>query len=186
LQRILESSRDVERSGRRIGQVELANVSDDSEIVWAVYSVDAVNVAAADVRADESDQCVRDVVDERDVDRPTDAETTDADDRRRQTAGERRFLPGLGSTREILPAAPSVTYSAPSGPMVLPFAPSAKPVTSRVAVGSSHGRRARAADGVIIAIRGAANISTKPMPTDFVTRIAGSRASARMFCVFMI
>src|SRR2546430_17053969 len=49
------------------------------------------------------------------------------------------FSPVSGSTREILPAAPSVTYSAPSGPMVLPFAPSAKPVTSRVAVGAPAG-----------------------------------------------
>src|SRR5881394_4664670 len=57
------------------------------------------------------------------------------------------FSPVSGSTREILPAAPSVTYSAPSGPMVLPFAPSAKPVTSRVSVGSSHGGAALAADG---------------------------------------
>ena len=95
LQRELESGRDDERSGRRIGQVELANVSDDGETVWAVYSVDAVNVAAADVRADEGDQCVRDVVDERDVDRPTDDRPTDADDRGRQTAGERRDIPGL-------------------------------------------------------------------------------------------
>jgi hypothetical protein len=68
--------------------------------------------------------------------------------------------------------------------MVLPDAP-AKPVTSRVVVGSSHGRRARAADGVIIAIRAAANISTTPIPTNSV-RIAGFRASARMFCLFMI
>ena len=95
LQRVLESGRDDERSGRRIGQVERANVSDDGETVWAVYSVDAVNVAAADVRADEGDQCVRDVVDERDVDRPTDDRPTDADDRWRQTAGERRDFPGL-------------------------------------------------------------------------------------------
>ena len=71
-----------------------SNVSDDCETVWTVYSVDAVNVAAADVRADEGDQCVRDVVDERDVDRPTDDRPTDADDRCRQTAGERRDFPG--------------------------------------------------------------------------------------------
>ena len=131
LQRILESGRDVERSGRRIGQVELANVSDDRETVWAVHSVDADNVAAADVRADEGDQYVRGVADERDVDRPTDERPTDADDRCRQTAGERcDFSPVCGSTREILPAAPSVTYSAPSGPMVLPLAPSS-PIQTR-------------------------------------------------------
>jgi hypothetical protein len=96
------------------------------------------------------------------------------------------FSPVWGSTREILPAAPSVTYNAPSGPMVLPLAPAAKPVTSRVAVGSSHGCRARAADGVIIAIRVAANNSAIPMRNDFVTRIAGFRASARMFWFLMI
>jgi hypothetical protein len=93
--------------------------------------------------------------------------------------------PVWGSTREILPSAPSVTYSAPSGPMVLPDAPS-RPVTSRVEVGPSHGGAALAADGVIIAIRAAANISTIPIPTDCVTRIAGFRASAKMFCLFMI
>ena len=32
-----------------------ADVRDDGETVWAVHSVDAVNVAAADVRADEGD-----------------------------------------------------------------------------------------------------------------------------------
>src|SRR6266540_7425507 len=69
---------------------ELANVRDDGEAVWAVHSVDADHVAAADVRTDESDQYVRGLADERDVDRPT-----DADDRLRQTAGERRDLPGL-------------------------------------------------------------------------------------------
>ena len=60
--------------------------------MWAVHSVDAVNIAAADVRADESDQYVRNVVDECDVDRTTDA---DCWDRSRQAAGERCFLPGL-------------------------------------------------------------------------------------------
>ncbi len=95
------------------------------------------------------------------------------------------FSPVCGSTREILPAAPSVTYSAPSGPMVLPMAPS-RPVTSRVAVGPPHGDEALAADDVIIAIAAAVNISTIPIPTDSVTRIAGFRASARMFCLFMI
>ena len=74
-----------------LAKLNCANVRDDGETVWAVHSVDAVNVAAADVRADEGDQYVRDVVDERDVDRPTDADV----DRCRQTAGERRFLPGL-------------------------------------------------------------------------------------------
>ena len=51
LQRVLDSGRDEERkrNGRRIGQVERANVRDDGETVWAVHSVDAVNVAAADV-----------------------------------------------------------------------------------------------------------------------------------------
>src|SRR5438034_6398759 len=95
------------------------------------------------------------------------------------------FSPVCGSTREILPAAPSVTYSAPSGPTVLPMAPS-RPVTNRVAVGPGHGDEALAADGVIIAITAAVNISTIPIPTDSVTRIAGFRASARMFCFFII
>ena len=51
-------------------------------------------MAAADVRADEGDQRVRDVVDERDVNRPTDERPTNADDGRRQTADERRDFPG--------------------------------------------------------------------------------------------
>jgi hypothetical protein len=55
-----------------------------------------------------------------------------------------------------------------------------------VAVGPGHGDEALAADGVIIAITAAVNISTIPIPTDSVTRIAGFRASARMFCFFMI
>jgi hypothetical protein len=53
-------------------------------------------------------------------------------------------------------------------------------------VGPSHGGAALAADGVIIAIRAADNSSTIPMPTDFVTRIAGFRASVRMVSLFMI
>jgi hypothetical protein len=53
-------------------------------------------------------------------------------------------------------------------------------------VGPWHGDEALAADGVIIAITAAVNISTIPIPTDFVTRLAGFRASARMFCFFMI
>src|SRR5262245_56085607 len=60
--------------------------------------------------------------------------------------------PVLGSTREILPAAPSVTYSAPPGPMALPEAP-ARPVTSW----------AVAHNGVIIAINVAANNSSIPV-----------------------
>src|SRR5205809_2731842 len=90
--------------------------------------------------------------------------------------------PVSGSTREILPAAPSVTYSAPSGPMVLPFAPSAKPVTSRVAVGPPDGGAA------LDATNPTASIITMIAPPkwNFVTRIAGFRASARMFCLFMI
>jgi hypothetical protein len=59
-------------------------------------------------------------------------------------------------------------------------------VTSRVAVGPWHGDEALTADGVIIAITAAVNISTIPIPTDSVTRIAGLRASARLFCFFII
>src|SRR5262249_7978651 len=83
----------------------------------------------------------------------------------------------------------SVTYSAPSGPTVLPLAlsrPVSRPVTSRVAVGPWHGDWTLAADGVTIAMRAAANNSTLPIPTDFVTRFARFTASARMFCLFMI
>ena len=64
--------------------------------------------------------------------------------------------PVFGSTREILPAAPSVTYSAPPGPTVLPEPPS-RPVTSCVGLGAPDGGAALAANGVIIAIRAAAN-----------------------------
>src|SRR6266446_945355 len=155
LQRVLESGRDDERSGRRIGQVELANVSHDRETVWAVHSVDTVNVAAADVRADEGDQRVRDVVDERDVDRPTDDRPPMLMIAVGRPLANVVTSPVSGSTREILPTAPSVTYSAPSGPTVLPLAlsrPVSRPVTSRVAVGGpGHGDEALAADDVIIA-----------------------------------
>ena len=94
LQRVLEPAVGGDRKldGRRIVQVELANVRDDGETVWAVHSIDAVNVAAVDVRADQGDQYVRGLADERDVDRPTNA---DGLDRFRQTAGERRDLSGL-------------------------------------------------------------------------------------------
>src|SRR5581483_3103000 len=95
LQCVLESSWHVEWRGRRIGQVELANVSHDGETVWSVHSVDSVHVAAADVRANEGDQCVRDVIDKRDIDRTTDERLTDADNCGRQTAGERRDFPSL-------------------------------------------------------------------------------------------
>ena len=80
----LRSGRRWKRNGRRIVHVEIANVRNDSETVWAVHSVDAVNVAAADVR--EGDQYVRGLADERDVDCATDA---DRRDRLRQTASER-------------------------------------------------------------------------------------------------
>ena len=90
-QRVLESGRDVERSARRIAHGERADVGDDGEAAWAVDPVDADNVGAADVGADQGDQCVRGLTDERDVDRPADTH-----DRRRQTAGERRDVPGLG------------------------------------------------------------------------------------------
>ena len=55
MQRELESGwdLDLEINGRRIGHVERSNVRDDGETVWAVHSVDADNVAAAHVRADE-------------------------------------------------------------------------------------------------------------------------------------
>src|SRR5438552_168232 len=90
------------------------------------------------------------------------------------------FSPVCGSTREILPATPSVTYSAPSGPTVLPVAPS-RPVTSREAVGTWHG-------AALAATNPTASIITMIAPPkwNFVTRIAGFRASARMFCLFMI
>ena len=89
-QRVLDSGRDVERRVRRIAQGERADVRDDGEAVRAVHPVDADDVAAADVGADEGDQYVRGVADERDVDRPA-----EADDRPRQTAGERRDVPRL-------------------------------------------------------------------------------------------
>src|SRR6266516_6539286 len=90
------------------------------------------------------------------------------------------FSPVCGSTREILPATPSVTYSAPSGPTVLPVAPS-RPVTSREAVGTWHG-------AALAATNPTASIITMIAPPkwNFVTRIAGFRVSARMFCLFMI
>src|SRR5213079_2210798 len=92
--RELESGREVEveRDGRRIEHVELADVSDDSETRRAVHSVDADNVGAAGVQGDGSDQCVSGLADERDVDYPT---ITNAEESGWQTAGERRDLPGF-------------------------------------------------------------------------------------------
>src|SRR5438046_3055064 len=57
LQRILDSGRDEERerNGRRIIHVEGPNVRNDGETVGAVHPIDAVNVAATDVKADEGD-----------------------------------------------------------------------------------------------------------------------------------
>jgi hypothetical protein len=80
------------------------------------------------------------------------------------------FSPVWGSTREIVPTAPSVTYSAIIG------ADGAARGTLQacdqpVAVGPSHGGAALAADGVIIAIRAAANISK------YRYRLISSRAS---------
>jgi len=70
LYRELESGREVdgELDGRRIEQVELADVSDDTETLRAVHSVDPDNAGAAGVRGDASYQCVGGLVDERDVD----------------------------------------------------------------------------------------------------------------------
>src|SRR5205823_13745643 len=55
---VLNSARDVdlERDGRWMKQGERADVRNNGEAVWAVHSVDANHVAAADVRADQGDQ----------------------------------------------------------------------------------------------------------------------------------
>jgi hypothetical protein len=53
-------------------------------------------------------------------------------------------------------------------------------------VGPWHGDEALTEDGVIIPITAAANINTILVPTDSLTRIIGFRASARMFCAFII
>ena len=89
LQRVLDSGWDVNRKSRRMAQGERADVGDDGEAVGAVDSVDADDVAAADVGADNGDQRVRGPADERDVGR-----AAEADDRLRQTAGEGRDLAG--------------------------------------------------------------------------------------------
>ena len=89
LQRVLDSGRDVDRNSRRIAQGERADVRDHGEAVGAVDSVDADDVAAADVGSDSSDQCVRRPADERYV-----GGAADADDRLRQTAGKGRDLTG--------------------------------------------------------------------------------------------
>ena len=83
LQRVLESGRDESETewSADCARVNCADVRDDGETVWAVHSVDADNVAAADVRADEGDQYVRGLADERDVDRPTDADRSLSADR---------------------------------------------------------------------------------------------------------
>ena len=69
------------------------------ETVWAVYPVDADDVAAAPVGADEGDQYVRGLTDERDIHRSADADT----ERLRQTAGERRYSSGPRIDTRILP-----------------------------------------------------------------------------------
>src|SRR5262245_33979314 len=75
-ERILRSARDEKRkrNGRRILRVELTDVRHDGETVRAVPSIDADNVAAADVGADKCNQCVRGLADERDVNHPTEGE----------------------------------------------------------------------------------------------------------------
>jgi hypothetical protein len=75
-ERVLGSTRDEKRkrNSRRILRVELANVGDDCETVRAVHSIDADNVAPANVRADKGDQCVRSLADKRDVNHPTERE----------------------------------------------------------------------------------------------------------------
>ena len=72
-----------------MAQGERADVGDDGEAVGTVDSVDADNVTATDVGADNGDQRVGGAADERDVGR-----AAEADDRPRQTAGEGRDLAG--------------------------------------------------------------------------------------------
>ena len=72
---------------------ERADVRNNGEAVWAVHSIDANHVAAADVRADQGDQRVGGVANKGHVHRPAE---TDIGDLLRQTAGERRDLPGFG------------------------------------------------------------------------------------------
>jgi hypothetical protein len=68
-----------------------ADVRNDSEVVGRVDPVDAVNITAADVGADEGNQHVGGVVDECDVYR-----STEASDPPWQTAGNSRGASGSG------------------------------------------------------------------------------------------
>src|SRR5205823_10609337 len=79
LYRVLNSGRDVdlERDGRRMKQGELADVRNDGEAVWAVHSIDAIHVAAADVSADQGDQCVGGVANKGHVHRPSETDSGD-------------------------------------------------------------------------------------------------------------
>ena len=55
-----------------MGQREGPDICDHGEAVGPIYSVDAVNVAAADVGADHAHQDVGRVADERDIHRSSD------------------------------------------------------------------------------------------------------------------
>ena len=94
---------------------------------------------AAGVRADASDQCVGGLADERDVDHPT---ITNAEESGRQTAGERRDLPGFGVNAPDPAGYAFGDVERTIGADGAALAPS-RPVTSRVAVGFAVARRSQ-------------------------------------------
>ena len=89
LHRVLDSGREEDVRVRRIGDGKRSDVGDDAAAVRAVHAIDAVDVVLNPDRwewvADERDQRVRGIADERDVHRPA-----KWDDLRGQAARERR------------------------------------------------------------------------------------------------
>ena len=55
------------RNSRRIVQIKLPDVSDNSELVRTVHAIDSVNAVAAEIGANESDEHVRRPADKHDV-----------------------------------------------------------------------------------------------------------------------
>ena len=137
LHRVLDSCLGIvafRPSGRPMVNGPLTDIRDDGEALRSIDPIDAVNVAAAPVRvADESDQRIRCVTDERDVHHSAQAKAGLLPG---QAAGERRNRSGLGiDARDPAGNSLTGTYKAPSGPTVLPQPPS-RPVTNTVMLGA--------------------------------------------------
>src|SRR5580658_5747875 len=79
------------RNSRRIVQIKLPDVGNNSEVVRTVHAIDSVNAVAAEIGTNESDEHIRGPAEKRDVDRAAEANCRDC---LRKTARERRNLTG--------------------------------------------------------------------------------------------